>query len=249
MATVNSSLWREVSPYLDEALELDPSARESWLADMEKVQPEIARELRELLNLHVAVQRSGFLERSVLSSDDSLIGKTIGAYSVERLLGRGGMGSVWLGRRSDEKFEGKAAIKVLERRGLGQLAITQIRHEANLLARLSHAHIARLFDAGVRENGQPYLILEYIEGQPIDQYCQSHAPPLAKRLLLFLDVLDAERNLQQAEISLADSTATVSIDLVALYKALGGGWEAQPTATNDTHAVEYVEAPDSHGAP
>jgi tetratricopeptide (TPR) repeat protein len=191
MATVNNNLWREVSPYLDEALELDPSAREPWLADMEKVQPEIARELRELLNLHAAVQRSGFLERSVLSSDDSLIGTTIGAYSVERLLGRGGMGSVWLGHRSDEKFEGKAAIKVLERRGLGQLAVTQIRHEANLLARLSHSHIARLFDAGVRENGQPYLILEYIEGEPIDRYCQSHAPPLAKRLLLFLDVLDA----------------------------------------------------------
>src|SRR5579863_2454905 len=191
MAIVNSALWRQVSPYLDEALDLDPSAREPWLAEIEKVRPEIARELRELLNLHAAVQRSGFLERSVLSSDESLIGKTIGAYSVERLLGRGGMGSVWLGRRSDEKFEGKAAIKLLDLRGLGQLAVTQIRHEANLLARLSHAHIARLFDAGVRENGQPYLILEYIEGEAIDQYCQSHAPPLAKRLLLFLAVLDA----------------------------------------------------------
>jgi tetratricopeptide (TPR) repeat protein len=191
MATVNANFWREVSPYLDKALELDSPARESWLADLEQEQPEIARELRELLKLHAAVQKSGFLERSVLSSDESLIGSTIGAYSIERLLGRGGMGSVWLGRRSDEKFEGKVAIKILERRGLGQLAFTQIRHEANLLARLSHAHIARLFDAGVRENGQPYLILEYVEGEPIDQYCQRHVPPLAKRLWLFLDVLDA----------------------------------------------------------
>ena len=191
LAAVDSNLWREVSPYLDEALELAPSARESWLTDLEKVRPEIVRELRELLNLHEVVQKSGFLERAILSFDDSLIGKTIGAYSVERLLGRGGMGSVWLGRRSDEKFEGKAAIKILERRGLGELARAQIRHEANLLARLSHAHIARLFDAGVRENGQPYLILEYVEGEPIDLYCQRHAPPLAQRLLLFLNVLDA----------------------------------------------------------
>jgi serine/threonine protein kinase/tetratricopeptide (TPR) repeat protein len=191
MAKVDSNLWRQVSPYLDEALELDPSAREPWLADLEKVQPEIARVLRELLNLQAAVQSSGFLERSILSSDESLIGKSIGAYTIERLLGRGGMGSVWLGHRSDEKFEGKAAVKLLERRGLDQPAVAQIRHEANLLARLSHAHIARLFDAGVRENGQPYLILEYIEGEPIDQYLQSHALPLAKRLLLFLDVLDA----------------------------------------------------------
>jgi eukaryotic-like serine/threonine-protein kinase len=191
MAKVDSNLLRQVSPYLDEALELDPSAREPWLADLENVRPEIARVLRELLNLQAAVQSSGFLERSLLSSDESLVGKNIGAYTIERLLGRGGMGSVWLGRRSDDKFEGNAAVKLLDRRGLGQLAVTQIRHEANLLARLSHAHIARLFDAGVRENGQPYLVLEYVEGQPIDQYCQTHALTLATRLLLFLDVLDA----------------------------------------------------------
>jgi serine/threonine-protein kinase len=101
------------------------------------------------------------------------------------------MGTVWLGRRSDDKFEGRAAIKLLERRGLGKHAATQIRHEANLLARLSHAHIARLFDAGVRENGQPYLILEYVEGEPIDRYCQSRQLPLTARLRLFLDVLNA----------------------------------------------------------
>src|SRR5450631_1282595 len=191
MAKLDSNLWRQVSPFLDEALELDPSSREPWLADLEREQPEIARELRELLNLHAAVRTSGFLERSLLPSDDLLIGKQIGAYTVERLLGRGGMGSVWLGRRSDEKFEGKAAVKILERRGLGELAVTQIRHEANMLARLSHAHIARLFDAGVSENGQPYLILEYVEGEAINQYCQIRVLPLAKRLLLFLDVLDA----------------------------------------------------------
>ena len=190
MANLDSNLWRRVSPYLDEALELDPPVREPWLANLEREQPEIGRELRKLLNLHTAVRSSGFLEGSLLSPD-SLIGEKIGAYTVERLLGRGGMGSVWLGRRSDEKFEGKAAVKLLERRGLGQLAATQIRHEANLLARLSHAHIARLFDAGVRESGQPYLILEYIEGEPIDQYCQTHTLPLAGRLSLFLGVLDA----------------------------------------------------------
>jgi tetratricopeptide (TPR) repeat protein len=191
MAKLDSNLWRQVSPHLDEVLELDLSAREPWLADLEKSQPQLARELRELLNLQAAAQSSGFLERSLFSAEDLLIGKKIGAYTVERLLGRGGMGSVWLGRRSDEKFEGKAAVKLLERRGLGQLAVTQIRHEANLLARLSHANIARLFDAGVRENGQPYLILEYVEGMPIDQYCQTHALQLTKRLLLFADVLDA----------------------------------------------------------
>src|ERR1700722_13630388 len=178
MPKLDSDLWRRVSPYLDEALELDPSAREPLLTKLEQEQPEIASELRRLLDLHAAVRSSGFLEGSLLSSDDSLIGQKIGAYTVERLLGRGGMGSVWLACRSDDKFEGKVAVKLLERQGLDELAAMQIRHEANLLARLSHAPIARLFDAGMRENGQPYLILEYVEGEPIDQYCQTHALPL-----------------------------------------------------------------------
>ena len=188
---MDSNLWRQVSPYLDEALELDPSAREPWLADLDRARPQIAHALRELLSLDAGVRESGFLERSLVSSDDWLVGKKIGAYTIEHLLGRGGMGSVWLGRRSDEKFEGKAAVKLLDRRGLGPLAVTQIRHEANFLARLSHAHIARLFDAGVRESGQPYLILEYVEGEPIDQYCLTRALPLDGRLSLYLDVLDA----------------------------------------------------------
>jgi tetratricopeptide (TPR) repeat protein len=147
--------------------------------------------LRELLTLHDANRASGFMERSPLRDEESLAGQQIGPYTAERLLGRGGMGSVWLGRRSDGKFEGRVAIKLLDRRGLGRDAAEQIRHEASVLARLSHPHIALLFDAGVRENGQPYLILEYIEGERIDRYCSVHQLPLAARLRLFLGVLDA----------------------------------------------------------
>jgi serine/threonine-protein kinase len=190
--TVDGELWQRLSPRLDEALQMDPRAREAWLAELDATEPDIAQGLRELLDLHAAVEGSGFLERSLLESDDALIGQKVGAYTVECMLGRGGMGSVWLGRRSDDKFEGRAAIKLFERRGLGTPpALARIRHEASLLARLSHAHIARLFDAGVRENGQPYLILEYVEGVSIDRYCRERSLSLKRRLLLFLDVLDA----------------------------------------------------------
>jgi serine/threonine-protein kinase len=184
-------LWIRVSPYLDRALELDACDLEPWLAALESARPQLAAELRELLALHARNRASGFMERAPLGPDVSLSGQRIGPYTIERLLGRGGMGSVWLGSRSDGKFEGQAAIKLLERRGLGPGASERIRHEASLLARLSHPHIARLFDAGVGENGQPYLILEYVEGERIDHYCSDRKLSLRERLQLFLDVLEA----------------------------------------------------------
>ncbi|HXW73753.1 MAG TPA: protein kinase [Steroidobacteraceae bacterium] len=191
MAQWSSEHWAQVSPYLDEALALDPAQREPWLAALGAAQPEIAAQLRGLLAMHAANTAAGFLERSPLGAEESLAGARIGAYTVETLLGRGGMGTVWLARRSDGKFEGQAAIKLLHRRGLGADAAARIRQEASLLARLSHPHIARLFDAGVRENAQPYLILEYVEGESIDRYCNARQFSLAARLQLFLPVLEA----------------------------------------------------------
>ncbi len=187
----SSKLWAAVSPHLDQALELDPAERDAWLAALARCDPALAAELRELLALRDANHASGFMERSPLRNEELLGGQQIGPYTLERLLGRGGMGSVWLAQRSDGKFEGTVAIKLLDRRGLGRDAAEQIRHEASLLARLSHPHIARLFDAGVRESGQPYLILEYVAGERIDRYCASRQLPLSARLRLFLGVLDA----------------------------------------------------------
>ena len=190
MTVWNRERWQELSPYLDQALALEPAQREAWLATFEATHPSLAAEIRELLEVDARNRASAFLERSAWGKEESLAGARIGAYTVERLLGQGGMGAVWLARRSDGKFEGWAAIKLLERRGLGPVAAETVRNEASLLARLSHPHIARLFDAGVRDNGQPYLILEYVEGEPIDRY-GARLASLSARLQLFLSVLDA----------------------------------------------------------
>jgi eukaryotic-like serine/threonine-protein kinase len=191
MPTSERGHWSELSAHLDALLELDAAQREERLTALAASQPELATELRELLALDAANRRSGFMERSPFAPDELLAGQVIGPYTIERLLGRGGMGSVWLARRSDGKFEGFAAVKLLDRRGLGRDATEQIRHEASLLARLTHPNIARLFDAGVRENGQPYLVLEYVEGEPIDRYCRAQQLSLPARLQLFLPVLEA----------------------------------------------------------
>jgi serine/threonine protein kinase len=184
--------WKEISPYLDQALDLESAARERWLSELKSVKPQLAADLSVLLATHAAVDAAQFLERSPLSPGvEPVAGQQFGAYTLESLLGRGGMGSVWLARRSDGHFEGKVAIKILDHRGVATQGAEQIRREASLLARQSHANIARLFDAGFGEDGQPFLILEYVEGVRIDEYCAGKALSLDARLALFLPVVDA----------------------------------------------------------
>ena len=85
------------------------------------------------------------------------------------------MGSVWLAARSDGRFEGKAAVKLLNAALVGRAGEERFRREGTILARLTHPHIARLIDAGVSPTGQPYLVLEHVDGRHIDRYCDEHA--------------------------------------------------------------------------
>jgi eukaryotic-like serine/threonine-protein kinase len=241
--------WAPVLALLDEALELGATQRDAWLAALATGDPALAAQLRELLALHAANCSSGFMERSPLDGGEDLVGRPIGPYRVERLLGRGGMGSVWLGRRNDGKFEGHAAIKVLERRGFGTHAASQIRHEASLLARLSHPHIARLLDAGVRENGQPYLILEYVEGEAIDRYCNARSLPLPARLRLFVTMLDAvahahahlvvHRDLKPSNVLVTPEGVVKLLDfgIASLQAGPGTGHEGAPRALTPGYAA------------
>src|SRR5262249_2268742 len=193
IGTLSAEEWGRLSPYLDEALELTGGARMAWLNALHNHDPELAEELEALLALNAVNHSTAFLEHlpTRAASDEALAGQAVGAYTLEVPLGRGGMGSVWSARRSDGTFEGRVAVKLLDRRGLGPRVQEQIRREASVLARLSHPNIARLFDAGLRENGQPYLILEFVRGERIDDYCEARHLALAPRLRLLLPVLDA----------------------------------------------------------
>ncbi len=101
------------------------------------------------------------------------------------------MGTVWLARRSDGRFEGFAAVKLLNASLVGREGEDRFRREGTILARLTHPSIARLIDAGVSPIGQPYLVLEYVRGQHIDRYCDERALDVPARIRLFLDVLTA----------------------------------------------------------
>ena len=196
MAPLSPERWRTVSPFLDEALDLSGEQRAAWLATIRAQDAALAADLRALLAEQAAVHNSGFLERSVplpgrTALTPSLAGQKLGAYRLISRIGQGGMGSVWLAERCDGRFEGRAAIKLLNVALIGRAGEERFRREGNILARLTHPHIAHLVDAGVSPTGQPYLVLEHVNGQTIDRYCHEQGLGLEARLKLFLDVLEA----------------------------------------------------------
>jgi serine/threonine-protein kinase len=191
---LDREIWVEVEPYLDQALELPAHEREAWVARLALENPRIAATLRGLLVAWQDMEAKRFLGDSPpnpLAARPDRAGEEIGPYTIESLIGRGGMGEVWLARRSDGRFTGRVAVKFLEARTLSANLSDRFRREGKLLARLTHSHIARLIDAGMTAAGQPYLILEYVEGETIDAFCKSHGLDIAGRVRLFLDVLTA----------------------------------------------------------
>jgi len=183
--------WRELEPLLDQALDLPAEERERWLRELGQRSPDDAAELKRLLAREVAADRTGFLTAGhAVRPEIGLEGLELGAYTLERPLGQGGMGSVWLARRTAIPGE-KAAVKLRNLTLASPTAQARFRREGSVLARLAHPGIARLLDAGVSSGGQPYLVMEYIDGKPIDLYATEQAMGVERRLELFVQVLDA----------------------------------------------------------
>jgi serine/threonine protein kinase len=189
--------WRRLDQLFGEASEIPAPDREEWLRALPPEDQPLAAELRSLLLAH---DRGGdFLAAAVEQAERALggepeaelLGKRIGAYRLVRPLGRGGMGAVYLAERADEAFRQRVAIKLLP----WALATAESRHrfllERQTLARLEHPHIARLLDGGETADGLPYLVMEYVDGEPIDRFCQVHDLDLGRRLRLFREVCGA----------------------------------------------------------
>ena len=193
MADLSPDRWRFVSPYLDEVMELPEAERGAWLAQVRTRDATLADDLETLLDERGQASRDGFLEGAPPAPDAAqpLAGQKIGDWTLMSLIGQGGMGNVWLARRDDGRFEGRAAVKLLNASLVGRAGEERFRREGNILARLADPHIARLLDAGVSPSGQPYLVLEYVEGEPIDRHCDARSLGVEARLRLFLEVLEA----------------------------------------------------------
>jgi serine/threonine-protein kinase len=195
-----SDRWQRLESILDAALDRDPSEWRAVLDETCGSDPELRGEVERLLG-HLVSAR-GFLESPPAASAAALIaearasarndeGRRVGAYRLLRQIGRGGMARIFLAERADGEFEHQAAIKLLRPGFDSAIDQDRFRAERQILAALNHAHIARLLDGGVTDDGLPYLVLEHVAGQPIDRFCEEHELTVRQRLELFLTVVDA----------------------------------------------------------
>ena len=193
MSALSPDRWQEVSPYLEHALSLPEKERAEWLHSLEGENPEIALLLQSLLQEHAIAAEEGFLEGHPAhpTNESSLAGQVIGAYTLNAPIGQGGMGTVWLASRNDGRFQRQVAVKFLNFALASQSNAQRFKREGTILGSLSHPHIAELIDAGVTPAGAAYLVIEYVEGKPIDQYCDQQKLDVEARIRLFLDVLGA----------------------------------------------------------
>jgi serine/threonine-protein kinase len=187
--------WQQVKALFEAAQKRDPATRDAFLEARCTGDPDLLDQVRSLLQAHDVegpVDRAmNRMNASPRRTSEALEGRRIGPYELVDELGRGGMGRVFLAERADGQFDQEVALKLLGVAFPSPDATDRFLAERQILATLSHPHIARLLDGGVTEAGQPYFVMERIEGQCIDTYCDAHQLSVPERLRLVLDVCDA----------------------------------------------------------
>jgi serine/threonine-protein kinase len=211
--------WTDIEPFFDQALQLDEHSCATWLGELNQQRPRVAAAVRALLAQREALNRAGFLEGSAFAGVENLApalrdivarhaarltgsaaegarsrqdwnaGDAVGPYSLIREVGVGGMSSVWLAERGDGQLKREVALK-LPLTG-PRMRLERFMRERDILAALTHPNIARLYDAGISDSGQPYLAMEYIAGTQLIHSCDERLLDIRARLRLFMQALEA----------------------------------------------------------
>jgi TolB-like protein/Flp pilus assembly protein TadD/tRNA A-37 threonylcarbamoyl transferase component Bud32 len=202
--------WRQVEEIFQAALDLSPGERTRYVSEVCAQNTELKRDVEVLLSQYDSAAELleeplyGNTELSVLESfieeKDPMIGRRLGAYRIEREIGRGGMGAVYEASRADNEFNKRAAIKLVKRGMDTDFILRRFRKERQILAALDHPHIGGLLDGGTTEDGLPYFVMEYIEGQPLYTYCDNHRLNITERLKLFRSICDAVHYAHQKQV-------------------------------------------------
>jgi serine/threonine-protein kinase len=190
---MKAATWQRVKEICADALELEAAAREALVVRRCSGLPEVEQEVRRLLAAHDRAAPD-FLETPtggpLRLPTPFEIGQRVGAWELVDKLGAGGMGVVYLAERRDADFEQRAGLKVMRLAADDRLA-ERFHRERQVLAGLEHPNIARLLDGGTTEEGLPFFAMEYVQGRPIDRYCEEESLPTDERLSLFLEACSA----------------------------------------------------------
>lgn len=188
--------WRQIQDIFNAALEIDPAQRPAFISSRCGSDIALREEIDSLLTSDD--RAAGFLrdatrpERVVIGSPPSPArNQRIGPYRLVRRIADGGMGAVWLADRADEQFSQRVAVKFIKRGMDTDFLLSRFRQERQLLANLQHPNISRLLDGGAIDDGRPYVVMEYVDGLPIDRYCDAQRLTIPRRLQLFRRVCDA----------------------------------------------------------
>ncbi|MFN7932457.1 MAG: serine/threonine-protein kinase [Bryobacteraceae bacterium] len=187
--------WRRIEEVYHAASVMEAERQEAYVTaecgEDEGLRQEVLSLLRVDDSDSLLQREVGRAAASVVGVKEAVEGERIGSYRVLRPLGRGGMGVVYLAERADDAYHKQVAIKLV-RTGLGtDESLRRFRAERQILAKLEHAHIARLLDGGASESGQPYVVMEYVEGKPLLEYCREKQLGLRARLALFQQICGA----------------------------------------------------------
>lgn len=195
--------WQQIEEVFHAALEVGPEKRASFLNEQTDGDTDLRAEVEKLLSQFDEASsfieqpayesgKSGFL--SVLldeTDDDPMVDMLLGAYRIEREIGRGGMGAVYEAMRADGEFRRKVAVKIVKRGMDTDFVLRRFRNERQILATLEHPYITRLLDGGTTDDGRPYFVMDYIEGEPLYRYSDRSRLTIEERLRLFINICQA----------------------------------------------------------
>ncbi|NBC65960.1 MAG: tetratricopeptide repeat protein [Bacteroidetes bacterium] len=199
--------WNKVETIIDELLQLPEDQHATYIkekcGDNEKLKGEVTDFLESIYESEGWLEEQKVYREQLLSeiADDlgtitmgySLIGKEIGSYTIREKIAEGGMGGVYLAERSDEELDHKVAIKIIKHGRASADNLRRFKREQQILAGMNHPNIARFFNSGTTSDGFPYIIMEYIDGMPITDYCEKNECTIEEKIDLFKKVLEAVR--------------------------------------------------------